>query len=140
MAILDAFLEFSNAQAITTTVASTNVLDLHSKLGDALEPGAWLRVAVETTFASGTSLQAQLQTADTVDFTGTSAVTLVQSAAIAVADLVAGKEMLVVKLPKNCKRYLRVYYPHVGVVHTAGKVDAYIQNNVDSLITDVEGT
>jgi hypothetical protein len=139
MAILDAFKQFSDAQAITTSVASTNIIDTLSELGDAMESGAWLRVAVQTTFAGGTSLQAQLQTADDTDF-NVGAVTLVQSAAIDVANLVAGKEMLVVKLPKNCKRYLRVYYPHVGVVHTAGNVDAHIIMNVDSLITDVEGT
>jgi hypothetical protein len=139
MAILDAFIQFSDAQAITTSVASTNIIDTLSELGDAMESGVWLKVAVQTTFAGGTSLQAQLQTADDTDF-NVGAVTLVQSAAINVADLVAGKEMLVVKLPKNCKRYLRVYYPHVGDVHTAGNVDAHVTTNVDSLITDVEGT
>jgi len=139
MAILDAFTQFSNAQAVTTSVASSNIIDTISELGDALESGVWLRVAVQTSFSGGTSLQAQLQGADNAGFT-TGAVTHVQSAAITTANLVAGREMLVVKLPKNCKRFLRVYYVHVGAVHTAGNVDAHIITNADSLITDVEGT
>jgi len=141
MAILDAFTQLSNAQAITTSAASANVLDTLSELGDALNPGAWLRVAVQTTFNCNDSTDAyvvQLQGADNVTFT-TGAVTLVQSASFLEADLAEGKELLVVKLPKNLKRYLRVYY--VGTlldVTTAGKVDAHILDAVDSLITDVE--
>jgi hypothetical protein len=137
MAILDAFLQFSNAQAVTTTGAATNILDTLA-VGQILEKGAWLRVAVQTAFVTGTDLQVQLQTSPNSDFS-TTATTLVQSAAIPVATLVAGYEMLVCKIPKNVKRYLRVYYVHTGAAHTAGNVDAHILQDVDVLLTDVEG-
>lgn len=136
MAFLDYNLQFSNAQAVTTTVASTNIVDTLAD-GNALEPGAWLRVVVQTTFSGGTSLLAQLQTSDAEDFTG-GATTLAASAAIVTATLVAGYEFLIVKIPKNVQRYLRVYYVHVGDVHTAGNVDAHIVANVDALVTDVD--
>lgn len=140
MAILDAFTQLSNAQAVTTTGASTNIIDLYSELGDAMEPGAWLRVAIQTTFTiagSDTTMQVQFQTGDDTNFGG--GVTLAQSVAIAKATLVAGYEVLVVKIPKNTKRYIRVYYILTGTA-SAGNVDAHILYNVDNLITDVEGT
>jgi len=139
MAILDAFTQLSNAQAVTTSVASTNIIDLYSELGDALEKGAWLRVGIQTSFTmSGATktLQATLMSADDTAF-NTGAVTHVASAAVASTTCVAGYELLCVKLPKNMKRYARVYYT-CGDTASAGNIDAHIITDVDSLITDVE--
>ena len=141
MAILDAFLQLSNAQAVTTSAASTNILDTLSELGDALEKGAWLRVAVQTAFVipdapTNDITNVILMSADDTAF-NTGAVTHVQTAAIDEAVAVAGKELLVIKLPKNMKRYIRLYYT-MGSTATAGAIDAHILSDVDSLITDVE--
>ena len=142
MAFLDAFTQLSNAQAVTTSAASTNVIDTLSELGGAIESGAWLRVGIQTSFtipsAPTSSMQIQLQGADEVGF-NTGAVTHAQTAAITGATLVAGYEPFVIKLPKDCKRWLRVYYI-MGSTATAGNIDAHIVANVDSLITGVEGT
>lgn len=134
MALVDALLQLSDAQAITTTAASTNVIDMLAE-GQALEPGCWARFVVQTAFSGGTNLQVQLQSGDSA--TMANGVTLAQSAAIPDATLVAGYEALVVKIPKNCKRFIRGYYIDVGS-HSAGKMDAHIVQNVDTLITDVE--
>lgn len=141
MAFLDAFTQLSNAQAVTTSAASTNILDTVSELGDALEKGAWLRVAVQTAFVIPDApindiTNVILMSADSTDF-NTGAVTHVQTAAFDESVAVAGKELLVVKLPKNMKRYVRLYYT-MGSPATAGKIDAHIVSDVDSLITDVE--
>jgi hypothetical protein len=139
MAILDAFLQLSDAQAVTTSAASTNIIDTKSELGDALEKGAWLRVAVQTSFtmAGATkTLQATFMSADDTAF-NTGAVTHAATAALASTACTAGKELLVMKLPKNVKRYIRLYYT-CGDTASAGKIDAHIVTDVDSLITDVE--
>jgi hypothetical protein len=141
MAILDAFLTLSDAQAVTTSAASTNILDTKSELGDALEKGAWLRVAVQTAFVipdapTNDITNVILMSADDTAF-NTGPVTHVQTAAFDESVAVAGKELLVVKLPKNVKRYVRLYYT-MGSTATAGNIDAHILLDVDSLITDVE--
>lgn len=142
MAILDAFTQLSDAQAVTTSAASTNIIDLQSELGDALEPGAWLLTNVQTAFtiptAPSSTMTITLMSAEDENF-NTNAVTHVATSAIAGSTLVAGYQPLVEKLPKNVKRYLRVYYT-MGSTATAGNIDAHIVTNVDSLITDVEGT
>jgi hypothetical protein len=139
MAILDAFLTLSDAQAVTTSAASTNILDTLSELGDALEKGAWLRVAVQTAFTmvgATMTLTTTLMSADDTAF-NTGAVTHVATAALASTACTAGKELLVIKLPKNVKRYVRLYYT-CGDTASAGAIDAHIALDVDSLITDVE--
>lgn len=140
MAILDAFTQLSNAQAVTTSAASTNIIDLYSELGDAMEKGAWLRVGIQTAFtipaAPSSTMTFTLMSADDTAF-NTGAVTHVATSAIAGSTLVAGYEPLVIKLPKNMKRYVRLYYT-MGSTATAGNVDAHILSDVDNLITDVE--
>ena len=142
MGMLDAFTQLSNAQAVTTSAASTNIIDTLSELGDALEKGVWLRVAVQTAFVipdapTNDITSVALQSADVAAFTGASPTTHVASAAFDEAVAIAGKELLVIKLPKNVKRFIRLYYT-MGSTATAGAIDAHIVSDVDSLITDVE--
>lgn len=142
MAYLDAFTQLSDAQAVTTSAASTNIIDTLSELGDALERGAWLKTNVQTAFTipaePTSSMTITLMSAEDEDF-NTNAVTHTATSAIAGSTLVAGYEPLVMKLPKNVKRYVRLYYT-MGSTATAGNIDANIVLDVDSLITDVEGT
>lgn len=143
MAFLDAYLSLSSTQAVTTSAASTNVIDTLAS-AQAVEPGMWLRVAVTAAFTIPDAplndiTAVQLQTSDDEDFEDSTTVTLAATSAIDEADATAGTELLVIKLPKNLKRYIRVYYV-MGSTATAGNVDAYLTNNTDVLVTDVEGT
>ena len=123
--ILDYQNLFSNDQALTTTAASTNVIDLGADdayIQDANEKGdVKLWAQVTTALAGGTSVQAVLQEDDDVAF-GT-AVTLVQSAAIAAASLVAGYQFPIEMPSRISKRYLRINYVIVGTF-TSGAVSA----------------
>lgn len=116
---------FSEDQALTTTVASTNVVDLgadDSKIQDLNEKGLLeVLCQVTTALTGGTSVKATLQEDDAVGF-GT-ATTVVETAAIAAASLVAGYKFKFGKLPKISKRYLRINFTIVGTF-SAGNVFA----------------
>lgn len=123
--ILDKQNLFSEDQAITTTAASSNVIDLGADGADVNSPNfkdAEVLVQVTTAFAGGTSIVATLQTDDNAAFS--SATSLLATAAIATASLVAGYQFAIGKLPKvGLERYIRINYTVVGTM-TAGAVMA----------------
>lgn len=119
--ILDKQNLFSDDQAVTVTADSTNVIDLGiAGLGKG-EP-VRLLAQVTTTFDGGTSIQASLVTSDSSTFSG--ATTLVETAAIAEASLLAGYEFgLGGFMPEEIKRYNKLVYTVVGTM-TAGTITA----------------
>lgn len=117
---------FSEDQAVTTTAASTNVIDLgadDSAVQTNNEKGMIeILVQVTTAFAGGTSLQVTLQTDTDVAFG--SAASLQATAAIATASLTAGYQFAIIRLPRSAvERYIRLYYTVVGTM-SAGAVFA----------------
>jgi len=117
---------FSEDQEVLATAASTNIIDLGAD--DSAAPTAnekgdiKVLVQVTTTYASGTSVQAALQTDDNAGFS--SAASLVTTAAIAVESLTAGYQFAIMSVPRNlAERYLRMYYTVVGTP-TAGNITA----------------
>lgn len=119
MAILDNELTFSNAQAVTATAASTNVVDLGVDRDIGVGEPVFFAVQVGATFTGLTTLTVALQTsADNSTWT-----TLYQSAAIPVASLTEGAQPVRVVVPSSTKRYLRVNYTVAGT-GTAGNVTA----------------
>lgn len=121
--ILDNNLVFSDAQAITATAASTNVLDL-SLVRD-IGPGYELPLLIQVgeAFNNLTSLTIAVQTDTASDFS--SAVTLA-SQTIALAGLTVGARSAIQCMPVGTKRYVRVYYTVTGTAPTTGKVTAAI--------------
>lgn len=121
--LLDNTLVFSEAQAVTASAASTNIVD-QKAAGDAY--GALWVVAkvVDADFATLTSLTVGVQTDSASNFS--SAVTLASSGAIAAAALTEGEFICCFRLPADCKRYIRLYYTVGGSNATAGKVTAFL--------------
>jgi len=129
--IRDKQLILSDAQAVTNSAASENIIDL-TKAGDALAGAElYLEILVNTlvTAAGDATVTFAIQT-DTVD-AFSSAVTLLATAAIGKASLAAGKEVLKVKLPIGLLQYLRVYYTVATGPLTAGKFDAFLVADVE---------
>lgn len=122
--MLDNSLFLSDAQAVTASAPSTNVLDLGG--GDLHNP-LYFVAKVDVDFATLTSLTVALQTADTSDFA--SAETLATLPACAVADLKAGKILCAVALPLGLKKFIRANYTVAGSNATAGKVSAFLTDN-----------
>lgn len=140
--ILDLNAIFSNAQAITASAVSTNVLDMGAPGRAAYNSVQLLRnnkgddipllVQVTQAFATLTSLTITIQ--GSVDEAFTSPVTLDVSPAIPVASLVAGfiyRPM--VSFPRNnIYRYVRISYTVGGSNATAGTITAGITAAVDA--------
>lgn len=136
---------FSDAQAVTSTAISENVIDLglpgtpyraQGPLRQDIGKGTKVPVLIQVVedFAGATSVTIAIECAENANLTGDKNV--VHSEQIAVADLVAGKQTFVQVLPTGLdKRYLGLRYTVAGTA-TAGAITAGItmgvQTNKDS--------
>jgi len=121
---LDKQLMFSEAQAVTTTTASTNIIDLGpgSDAG-AGEPLELMVVVDEAVTADGAAtLTIALQTDDNASFS--SATTLASTGAIGKAALTLGSSHFRLEVPEGAERYLRLNYTVATGPLTAGKFTA----------------
>ncbi len=129
----NAFGLFSNAQALTTTAASTNVLDMLTTrdigVGNMLE----LNVIVPTALTGGTSLQIVLQGSATAGGAGTY-YDILLSPVIVAAVLTKGAQLFQCPVPRlytpnmqaiGMPQYLRLNYVIVGTFG-AGTITSYI--------------
>ncbi|MBQ3640727.1 hypothetical protein II906_02185 [bacterium] len=120
--ILDEQGLFSNAQAITATAASTNVLDMGKRevsFGTPVE----VFIQVNQAFNNLTSLNIKIQTATDAAFT--TAVDL-EDVTVLAAKLVKGYVAGIKFLPKGNLGYLRMYYTVTGTAPSTGKITAGI--------------
>lgn len=154
MSIIDGALQFTGTPGTvspdlptTGTQQSTNVLDLVNGRDLGVDTYLELLIQIMTTFASGTSLQVQLQGAPDSSGSPGTYVTMWDSGAIAEANLVAGRYIANVKLPRimlatpsnpsafqGLPRFLRLQYVTVGT-HTAGALYATIVFDRQDYIT-----
>jgi len=140
--ILSAQQLFSDAQAITATAISTNVIDLgapgtpyggaaalHQDVGKGAKIP--LLIQVVTAFNNLTSLGIAVETGAT-----TALGTVIFTQTILLADLVAGKQVAIDVLPNDIKeRYLGVRYTVTGTAPTAGAVTAGISMGNQTNVT-----
>lgn len=130
--VLDVQQQFSSAQALTVTVASTNIIDLGAPPAGTAErrigTGEPMGVVIFVTVAAGgtaPTLQVTLQSDDNVGFA--SAATVCQTEVIAAAGLTAGtKIVLPIPSGKATERYIRLNYTLTGTTPTV-TVSAYLQ-------------
>jgi hypothetical protein len=133
--ILDATELFSNAQAITATAASTNIIDLGatgtvygaaSAIVRDVGKGMTVPLAcrVVESFNNLTTLAISIETDDNAGFS--SAATVFTSPAYVLADLATGaKNLLPDSIPVGVnERYMRLKYTLVGTAPTLGKITA----------------
>jgi hypothetical protein len=146
MAIFDAFLAFSSAQAVTATAVSTNVLDLANErdIGIGREE---LTVAIYTTTAltsgGSTTLVVDLQTAPDSSGSPGTYLTIAKSPTMAIADIAAaGTKVCEIRIPAtipqtgaNLGRFLRLNYTVAVSDFTAGAFTAYIVGAHDNVPT-----
>lgn len=130
--IMDKELLFSDAQAVTTTAASTNSVDLGPLASgqSGRDPGAGeeirLVIITDVLVASTTTstVTFSLEADNVSDFT--TAVAIWTSAAIDKATLVAGYKVADVAVPKaNSAKYLRVKYTVTGADLTSGSFTSF---------------
>jgi len=134
MALIDAQNELSDAQAVTATALSTNVIDLNQATPQfAGGEDLYVVAKVNTAFAGGTSIRAVLWTDDTT--TVSSGADIISGDVIVTASATAGATLLKVNLKglDNLQQYIGLQYVIVGTM-SAGAVDAYLE------ITPASGT
>lgn len=129
MAIIDKFLQISNAQAITTTAVSTDVIDAgatkNAAIGRDLGGGTqlFLEVTIGATFTAagaGTLTIALQDSADNATFAD-----VLTTPALALASLVVGQRFYI-PLPAKMRRYIRANYTVATGPMTAGTLSAQI--------------
>ena len=119
----DKFLFMSDAQAITETADSTNVLDL-TKDGNAMGKQLWWVLRVNTAFTtSANTLAVSLQTATASSYAAIPGCALAATATSAL--LTAGAVLVKQPLPFGLKKKLKTVYT-VSATLAAGKVDSFI--------------
>lgn len=126
--------EFSDAQAITASAASTNFINLGAPNTVPGAPSATPRdiggggrqhvsIEVVEAFATLTSLTVNVEVDDNSSFS--SAKTVATTGPIAVAALTLGAKLPISMLPKGVdEQYLRLNYVVAGSNATAGKITA----------------
>lgn len=119
--IFDYTFLFSDAQELTETGVSENVIDLGVDRDIGKGIPVPLRVQVVEDFAGATGLTVEVETSETEDFA--SSETISTSGVIDAADLVAGYVFMPQYMPWRTKRYLRLSYTVAGT-GTAGAVTA----------------
>lgn len=121
---------FSDGQSVigTGTIVSTNVYDTGAPADVGIGERMYLFVTPSTGLVGGTSIQAQLQTSDTVGGTYTVAAA---GPVVVIADAGIGEPIAKLALPIGLKRFLRVAYVIVGTT-TVGAVHASLVKDVDA--------
>lgn len=115
----------SAAQAVTSSAASTNIID-QTKAGDAIGEQLMLviRSIAAATAAGAATVNFVLQTS--TDSAFTTPITLWDSGSIAKTALTANTIQAKVAIPLGAKQYLRVYYTVGTGPLTAGTFDAFL--------------
>jgi hypothetical protein len=133
--LLDSQALFSDAQAVTVTANSSNVVDAGPQVGLIGQVGLTNVFArIGTAFAGGTSLAIAVVTADDVALT-TNVQTHFATGPIPVANLTARSLVLATKLsPQKLRRYMGLVYTVVGTM-TAGTITAGIVEDFGSQLT-----
>ena len=122
--MLDGNLVFCDGQAVTGSVASTNIIDLGANREFVGHGGDLVaHVSVTETFQGGTSISAKLEHADAE---GGPYSDIGEGQTFLVADAVAGTPLLSTRLPISTKRFLRLQFDVVGTM-TGGRVSGNIQ-------------
>lgn len=122
---VDNNLVFSDAQAITSTGASTKSVDAATALrnigsGEPIE--LVIQVATAASSASASTVTFALQdSADNSSFTD-----VVVSPAVAMATMAAGAEVLRIQLPHTLRRYIQVNYTVATGPLTGGAFTAFL--------------
>lgn len=132
--ILDKLLMLSEAQAVTNTAASTDVIDLGPIDGTRRDIGVgyplevFVNVNTTAAAAGAATVNIALQTSpDNSTWT-----TLATSGDLALTALTAGKRVLSQKVPQGVQRYLRMNYTVGTGPLTAGAFTAGINLDVDN--------
>lgn len=129
--ILDKQNTFSTAQAVTSSAASTDYIDLGAVRDVGMSDDLYVAVTVGTAAdAVGSATVTIALQGDTDSGFATALETLASTAAIGKATLAAGYQLFIPIPPGYVKRYLRMYYTVATGPLTAGTFSAAIVSGI----------
>jgi hypothetical protein len=136
MSIMDAYNTFFDSKAVATgfldsaTAFQSDIVDLKAA-GDFYGKQLYFHCTVNTTLDSaGEAATLKIELKTDGDSAFGSAVTLLDSTALAESVLIAGKRIFQIPLPKNIERYLRVTATVGTEAFTSGAISAWISDDV----------
>lgn len=120
---------FGTDQAVTTTAASTDIVDLGAArdMGNGEPLELVILVTQSVTAAGAATVGFALETDDNAGFS--SPIVLANSGAIGKAALTVGTEVLRAKVPLDAERYLRINYTVATGPLTAGTFTAFLAHD-----------
>jgi len=121
--IIDKALQVSNEQAVTSSAASTDVIDTGQTTPDLGASDLYLVITTDEAATASGSATVTFSLQDSAD--NSSFADVAVTAAIGKATLVAGYQRII-PLPIRLRRYLRAYYTVATGPLTAGKFSAQI--------------
>jgi hypothetical protein len=121
--LIDKALQVSNEQAVTSSAASTDVIDTGQTTPDLGVADLYLVITTDEAATASGSATVTFSLQDSAD--NSSFADVAVTAAIGKATLVAGYQH-VIPLPTKLRRYLRAYYTVATGPLTAGKFSAQI--------------
>lgn len=131
---IDLFNQFSDAQAVTATAISTNVIDANHVSNALKDQGVggeplYLRIQIDEAFATATSVTFTLESDDNASLS--SATTHWSSGVVLIAALTVGAVVATIRVPEAAtyQRYVGLRYTIGGSSATAGKVTAFLTGN-----------
>lgn len=127
--LFDKKLLMSNAQAITASAVSTDVIDRGDQKDVGRAADIPLCIQVVEAFNTLTSLTIELQADDNPGFSSPRSLF---SVVVPLADLKLGYQTPVITLPQKTERYLRLNYTVTGTAPTTGKVTAGVVAGVQT--------
>lgn len=119
--IIDKETLFSEAQAITSTTASTNVYDTGATADSGIGTPMAMLLQCKQAFDNLTSLKVDLETSTSTAF---SSAPVVASRTFALAELTANTLLPFPEADGGLQRYLRVKYTVTGTAPTVGTITA----------------
>ena len=126
--IIDKLLQVSDAQAVTASAASTDVIDFgQTNPNSGLNDNVTLAITVDEAATASGSATVTFSIQDSAD--NSTFADVYATAAIGKAALVAGYQVLM-PIPYKLRRYFRVYYTVATGPLTAGKFSAQIVTGV----------
>lgn len=128
--IIDKFLQVSDAQAVTSTAASTNVIDFgQTNPNSGLSDHLTMAVTVDETVTAAGAATVTFAVQDSAD--NSSWADVAATAAIGKAALPAGAQVLI-PMPLQHRRYVRVNYTVATGPLTAGSFSAQVVTGVQA--------
>lgn len=122
--ILDADLQFSDAQVVTSTAASSNLIDMGAIRDVAVGQPLYVLISVETALTNTGTVTITVESDDNASF---SSATTQQTIGVLQTSAVGTKLIAPLYPADNSERYMRLKYTVSGTVDT-GKVDAFLSN------------